>query len=66
MYEKTMNYETMFSPLTPAHRFKKEDLEDLPKKNEIIRLDKMMEEYQKPLKNLDDSNKRLQAQLSLE
>ena len=42
VYDYSKESETMYSPFTPTNQFSKERLSQLPKKNDIIDLTKLM------------------------
>ena len=46
-----MEFETLYSPLTPTHKYQEDQLKDLPQKNAIIDLREIMEEYKSPFKD---------------
>ena len=48
-----MEYETMYAPLTPTHKFTEQQLNKLPKKNDIIDLSDVMDEYKEPFKEYE-------------
>jgi len=53
VYQMTLENETIYSPLTPTHRFTEEELNDLPKTAEgIVDLRSVMGEYEKPFKKM--------------
>ena len=50
VFEKAMEHETMYSPLTPTHQFSANELNALPKTQEgIVDLNSVMETYREPL-----------------
>ena len=68
VYQQSLENETIYSPLTPTHRFTQEELETLPKTDEgIVDLRSIMAEYDQPFKkkyeeiidNLKAENKEL-------
>ena len=51
VFQKAMEAETMYSPLTPTHQYSTADLEMLPKNRDgIVDLTMVMEEYKEPFK----------------
>ena len=50
VFEKAMEWETMYSPLTPTHKFSDKELQSLPKTTEgIVDLKSVMDVYREPL-----------------
>ena len=46
VFQKAMEYETMYSPLTPTHQFSTNELEELPiTQDGIVDLSSVMEKY---------------------
>ena len=51
VFQKSIDHETMYSPLTPTHQYSTAELNALPKTNEgIVDLSSVMEEYKEPFK----------------
>ena len=51
VFQKAMEHETMYSPLTPTHQFSAQQLNALPKTNDgIVDLSSVMDEYREPFK----------------
>lgn len=52
VYKKAMEFETMYSPLTPTHKYDKDKLKSLPTNDDgIVDLKSVMAEYDTPLIN---------------
>ena len=59
-----MEYETMYSPLTPTHQFSTNELNALPKTNDgIVDLSSVMAEYREPFKAYDKKIEELNKEL---
>lgn len=51
VYQKSIEQETIYSPLTPTHQYSKSQLEALPKTaTGIVDLSSVMDEYKEPFK----------------
>lgn len=51
VYQKSIEKETIYSPLTPTHQYKQAQLDALPKTaTGIVDLSSVMEEYKEPFK----------------
>ena len=53
VFNKAIEHETMYSPLTPTHKYSEEDLKQLPvlNRSDIVNLKEIMDEYYSPLVN---------------
>ena len=65
VFQKAMEYETMYSPLTPTHQFSTNELNALPKTNDgIVDLSSVMAEYREPFKAYDKKIEELNRHLT--
>lgn len=55
VYQKAIEHETMYSPLTPTHQYSAAELQALPKTNSgIVDLSSVMDEYREPFKAYEE------------
>lgn len=65
VFQKSIDHETMYSPLTPTHQYSTQELNALPKTNEgIVDLSSVMEEYKEPFKAYENQIQELKRELT--